>query len=196
VSTPALKEWAVIVRALLAGEQLLDLRKGGIREDGRHFAVRSDRLWLYPTVEHQRAELVKPAYRRWLEDANGLEQGQPIEIAGWADVVGVLDLTGAQDLAKLEGKVIWTSDYAASRLQWKRRDPLTVLALRTFRLTAPRVVPWKDEYRGCTSWVDLDGLPDDPSTLESQPALSDESFTARLGLIENDLGRAFERPSV
>ena len=48
------------MRALLAGEQILDLRKGGIREEGRHFALRSTRVWLYPTVEHQERELVRP----------------------------------------------------------------------------------------------------------------------------------------
>ena len=48
---PAYKEWAAVVRALLTGEQILDVRKGGIREEGRHFGIRSTRLWLYPTVE-------------------------------------------------------------------------------------------------------------------------------------------------
>ena len=35
----ALKEWAVTVRALAEGEQLLTLRKGGIREDNKHFEL-------------------------------------------------------------------------------------------------------------------------------------------------------------
>ena len=51
------------MRALLEGEQILDVRKGGLREDGRHFALHSQRLWLYPTAEHQKPELLKPAYR-------------------------------------------------------------------------------------------------------------------------------------
>ena len=45
---PAFKEWAVVVRALLEGEQILDVRKGGLREEGRHFSVQSSRVWLYP----------------------------------------------------------------------------------------------------------------------------------------------------
>ena len=64
---PALKEWAAIVHALLEGEQIVDVRKGGLREDGRHFDVTSRCLWLYPTAEHQRAELLKPAYRHWID---------------------------------------------------------------------------------------------------------------------------------
>ena len=35
----AFKEWAVTVRALAEGEQLVTLRKGGIREPDRHFAL-------------------------------------------------------------------------------------------------------------------------------------------------------------
>ena len=66
---PAFKEWAAVVQALLEGEQILDVRKGGIREDGRHFSVQSTRLWLYPTVEHQQPELLKPAYAHWIDPA-------------------------------------------------------------------------------------------------------------------------------
>lgn len=190
----ALKEWAVVVRALLGGEQLLDVRKGGLREEGRHFALPHTRFFLYPTVEHQQPELVRPAYRRWIdEDADTPGEG-PVTVTGWAEVEGVVTITDPEDLAKLASKLIWTGDYVESRLRWKRRDPLWVLALRAYNLEEPAVVAWRDEYRGCTSWMDLAGLPDDPATLASEPALSDESFTARRGLIERELGRGFEAP--
>lgn len=188
----ALKEWAVVVRALLAGEQILDLRKGGIREDGRHFALQATRVWLYPTVEHQERDLVRPAYRRWIDDS---ERDAPAErairIEGWADVVGVARLTEPDHLAKIDGKFVWTPEYAASRLQWKKRDPLWVLALRAHRLADPITVPFRDEYGGCTSWVDLAELPDDPASLPSEPALSDGAFEARLGFAANDLPDGF-----
>jgi hypothetical protein len=192
----AFKEWAVVVRALLAGEQLLDVRKGGLREDDRRFSLKSTRLWLYPTVEHQRADLVKPAYRRWLEDSPGAAVGGPITISGWADIVGVARLSEPDELARLDGKFVWTLDYAETRLKWKRREALWVLALRARRLREPITVPWSDEYGGCSSWVDLAGLPDDPASLPSESALSDESFTARMKLIENDLPGRFEAPGV
>src|SRR5450631_3039789 len=127
MAVPACKEWAVIVRALLEGEQFLDVRKGGLREDGRHFAVRADRCWLYPTFEHQQPELVKPAYRRWLTDERGDVDPQLVQIDGWADIVGVLTITEANELARLDSKLIWTPEYAASRLGWKSRQPLWVL---------------------------------------------------------------------
>jgi len=176
----AYKEWAVIVRALLEGEQIVDVRKGGLREDGRHFGLRASRLWLYPTAEHQRPELLKPAYRHTIDLSPASPVGEPIEIEGWADVVGVATLTDPEELAALDSKTIWSLDYAESRLKWKRRDPLWVLALRAHRFDEPITVPWRDEYGGCTSWVDLTDLPDDPAALPSEPALSDEAFQGRL----------------
>jgi hypothetical protein len=197
VTVPAFKEWAVVVRALLAGEQILDVRKGGIREEGRHFGVHASRCWLYPTAEHQQGELLKPAYRRWIDDSLGAAPpGRAIRIEGWADIVGVATLTEPEELATIESRVIWSADYVASRLKWKRRDPLWVLALRAHRLLEPITVPWRDQYGGCTSWVDLDDLPDDPADVASEPALSDESFVARMKLTENALPVKFEAPTV
>jgi hypothetical protein len=185
MAVPAFKEWAVIVRALLEGEQILDVRKGGLREDGRHFGVHSSRVWLYPTTEHQRPELLKPAYRHTIGLAAGSPVGEPITIPGWADVVGVATLTDPEQLAALDSKLIWTLDYAESRLNWKKRDPLWVLMLRVHRLREPVSVPWNEDYGGCTSWVDLAGLPDDPTEPPSEPALSDTAFKARMkGVID------------
>ena len=59
----AFKEWAVTVRALAEGEQLVTLRKGGIREPGKHFALDYDRFFLYPTFDHQRNDLVRESHQ-------------------------------------------------------------------------------------------------------------------------------------
>jgi hypothetical protein len=195
VTTPAFKEWAVVVRALLEGEQILDVRKGGLREDGRHFDLHATRVWLYPTAEHQKPELVKPAYRHWVDETiAAAPSDKSIRIEGWADVVAVATITDPDDLAKLASRFIWTSDYAESRLSWKRRDPLWVLALRVHNLVDPIMVPWRDEYGGCTSWVELDGLPPDPTSVPSEPALSDESFASRLDLTKKEVPGLFQSP--
>jgi hypothetical protein len=182
------------VRALLEGEQILDVRKGGLHEDGRHFAVRSSRCWLYGTAEHQRPELLKPAYRHTVNLSPGSVVGEPIRIEGWADIVGAAQLTEPDDLAKIDSKVIWSSEYIESRLKWKRRDPLWVLALRAYRLVEPVEVAWRDAYSGCTSWVELDGLAEDPATLPSQPALSNVAFEARLNGLVNELPAGLSEP--
>ena len=69
----AFKEWAVTVRALAEGEQLLTLRKGGIREPEKHFQLEHDRFFLYPTFDHQRTDLVRESHRPEL--ARALEEG-------------------------------------------------------------------------------------------------------------------------
>lgn len=175
---PALKEWAVICHALLEGEQIVDLRKGGLHEAGRHFGVDATRAWLYPTVEHQRPELLKAAYRHWIDLATGAPVGGPITLHGFVDIVETHTITDEAALDAITSKVIWTGEYAASRLKWKSRDPLWVLVLRVHRLLDPVTVEWSDDYGGCTSWVDLAGLPD-PAALGSEPAISDEVFAAR-----------------
>jgi hypothetical protein len=182
---PACKEWAVIVHALLEGEQIVDARKGGLREEGRHFGLRATRFWLYPTAEHQRAELLKQPYRHWIDLASAAPVGEPICIDGWADVHHAAEITEPAQLDALASKLVWTPDYAQSRLAWKARDPLWVLVLRVHRLLAPVSVPWQDAYGGCTSWVELAGLPDDPASLPSEPALSDVAYAGRLkGVLE------------
>jgi len=192
---PAFKEWAVVVRALLEGEQILDVRKGGLREEGRHFSVQSERIWLYPTVEHQEAELVKPAYRRWIDLTEAeAPADRAIRVEGWADIVGVATVTEPEMLDALDGKVVWSRAYVETRYRWKARDPLHVLALRVHRLAEPLTVPYREEYGGCTSWVDLDGL-GDPESMASTPALSDVAFDARLKGAAEALG-GFAPPHV
>jgi hypothetical protein len=184
-AAPALKEWAAIVHALLEGEQVIDLRKGGLREDGRHFAVSSRRVWLYPTAEHQRAELLKPAYRHWVDLATASPVGESITIAGWADVTDVATVSEPEHLEAIASKLIWTDEYASSRLKWKQRDPLWVLVMRAHRLDEPINVPWLEAYGGCTSWVALEGLPADPATVPAHAALSDVAFESkRKGVLE------------
>lgn len=177
--TPACKEWGAIVRALLAGEQILDVRKGGLRELGRTFDLASDRFFLFPTVEHQAAELLKPAYRDWV-DPTPVRQGDAIVIAGWAEVVHHCTIRDEEQLAALDSKLIWTPEYASTRLRWRRHTPLWILVLRVHRLLDPIVVPDHAEYHGCTSWVTLDALPEDPSSVPSEPALTDTAFAGRV----------------
>jgi hypothetical protein len=193
---PAYKEWAAVVQALLEGEQILDVRKGGIREDGRHFSVQSTRLWLYPTLEHQRPELLKPAYARWVSPGSDGPTGPgDFVISGWADVVGAATTSDPDVLEALDGKVIWSRGYVETRFKWKKRDPLWILALRVHRLLEPIAVPYRDAYGGCTSWVEIDGLPDDPASLPSELVLSDVAFEAKLKGAADTIPGGFSRPS-
>jgi hypothetical protein len=67
---------------------------------------------------------------------------------------------------------VWTADYAEKRLAWKRRHPLHVLLLRTYRIPRPVTVRVRDDYGGCRSWLEITrDLP-----FEGTPVLSDEEF--------------------
>jgi hypothetical protein len=160
----AFKEWAVTVRALAEGEQLVTLRKGGIREPERHFSLEYDRFFLYPTFDHQRPDLVRESHQPELSRA--LEEGvwtdgephphalhrlgeiaQPdrVRIRAWAEVAGHFTIT----------------------------DRRAVDALSPFyRIPRPVTVKVRDEYHGCRSWLELTReLP-----FEGTPVLSDEEF--------------------
>ena len=57
----ALKEWNAVIAAMLAGEQVVMLRKGGIGE--KRFDVPHSRFFLLPTHLHQKPELLTAAAR-------------------------------------------------------------------------------------------------------------------------------------
>jgi hypothetical protein len=187
----AFKEWAVTVRALAEGEQLLTLRKGGIREPDKHFKLEYDQFFLYPTFDHQRSDLVRashqPELARALEEGvwsdgepspnafrTGQEISQPdrVRIRAWAEVAAHYTVTDRRAVDALSPFYVWTTDYAEKRLAWKRRHPLHVILLRTYRIPRPVTVKVRDEYGGCRSWLELTrDLP-----FEGTPVLSDEEF--------------------
>jgi hypothetical protein len=187
----ALKEWAVTVRALAEGEQLLTLRKGGIREDNKHFELDHERFFLYPTFEHQRNDVVRashqPELRRALEEGvwpdaeppahaltrdGGIPQPDRVRIRAWAEVADHWTITDPRIVDALSPYYVWTTDYAEKRLSWKRRHPLHVLLLRTYRIPRPVTVKVRDDFHGCKSWLEITrDLP-----FEGTPVLSDDEF--------------------
>src|ERR671913_312022 len=64
----ALKEWAIICKALEDGKQILLLRKGGIMEYRKGFEVKHNEFLLYPTFEHQSLESIKAEYKEKLKE--------------------------------------------------------------------------------------------------------------------------------
>ena len=182
----ALKEWAVITRALDRGEQALILRKGGIREQKKQFVLERDEFLLYPTYEHQRQKLLKPQYHQELEDTLAAYQDNGrVEFSNLARVEEVLEIDEPEAVDALSPFYICTTDYAHYRLNWRPKQPLSVLLLRVFRLPRAKAIPLLDRYSGCTSWVDLE---ETVNTSGAAPVLDDTEFRARL----DDIHRAIE----
>jgi hypothetical protein len=95
-----------------------------------------------------------------------------VRIRAWAEVAGQFTVTDPRCVDALSPFYVWTPDYAEKRLAWKRRHPLHVLLLRTYRIPRPVTVKVKDEYAGCRSWLELQrDLP-----FEGTPVLSDDEF--------------------
>lgn len=184
LANPALKEWAAVVRALRDGIQIVDLRKGGVREEGHRFRVRATRFWLYPGYEHQRRELIRPERRALLDaaEADAPAAGE-LRIDAWADIAAVASLTEPEQVAAIAGQHVWTPDYAAQRFRWRPKAPLLLLALRVHRLDEPLTAPVRGHYAGCASWTPMLDLPPDPRGVPSTPALGDAAFAERLAAL-------------
>ena len=174
VSDLALKEWAVVVKALAHGKQILILRKGGIHRDDREFRVVHPEFLLYPTYEHQKAELLKEEHHQDLErtieedDVPGL-----LTLSYWCRVTDKFELADQAVLDSISAHHIWTSDYAQKRLHWRPKQPLTVALLRVYGVQQPQALPVLDEYAGCKSWVELG---QDVPLGYMAPVLSDDAY--------------------
>jgi hypothetical protein len=194
----AFKEWAVTVRALAEGEQLITLRSDAMSESDQ-FELEHERFFLYPTFDHQNYDLVReshqPELRRALEEgvwpdgepslralsaAGHVQQPDRVRIRAWAEVARHFTISDARAVDALSPFYVWTTDYAEKRLEWKRRHPLHVLLLRTYRIPRPVTVKVRDEYGGLNPWFELQrDLP-----FEGTPVLSDDEFDRAAEAIE------------
>ncbi|MFD0586384.1 DUF1802 family protein [Paenibacillus sp. GCM10027627] len=175
----ALKEWAVSVKALYDGKQIMVMRKGGIIEETRDFQLLSPSFYLMPAYEHQKKELLKEAYQDGMDDT--LSEWSPeaefIQLSAYAEAVRDIEIRDQETLDKLRGLHIWTDTFAEERLKWKRTKPLHLLLLRVYLLDEPVFAPMRPAYTGCKSWVRLE---DEIEMAGMKPVLTDEQFEAEL----------------
>lgn len=171
--TYALKEWQVAVNALEQGETIVLLRKGGIREEAGRFRVEYDRVLLYPTVEHQKPELVKPVYADQIHPVTSGWHPAQVRIGSWAHITDILQIDTAEVVAALFPFHIWNEQFVSDRLRWKPSQPLYVLLLRVYQLASARLIPYSEMYGGCKSWINLHQAFD---LNDSHPVLSDRTY--------------------
>ena len=186
-SAVALKEWAVVVEALADGDQLLLIRKGGIRDPKGAFQLEQREFLFYPTLEHQEKEMIRAPFRERFQKtfAAPADSTQvPFRIYGGVAFCG--EVRKPSQLAGLEKYHIWTPEFLEERMKYRPQSPTLVVLVRTFRLSLPILSrPVKPEYAGCKSWVKLA----DPVPVEgAEPVVENRRFrqaledvTARLG---------------
>lgn len=167
----ALKEWAVVCRALEEGRQVVLLRKGGILEYRQGFEVKHDRFLLFPTFEHQSKDHLQADYAGRLDD---VLQEQPASgsnrITSYAQAVEVKEISQRAALYSLSNYHVWSESYVNARMDYNPKKPMSVILLRVFKLAQPILVDSKPEWAGCKSWIPLD------MEADGTPALSDSQF--------------------
>jgi len=153
-TTAALKEWAVVCKALEEGRQVILLRKGGIMEYRQGFEVKHTDFFLYPTFEHQSKESLQPNYVNKLDI---VLQNAPVNnrnrITSCATVVLVKEITNKSVLGRLEKYHIWNDQYINVRFSYNPKRPLNVVVLRVYKMNTPLEVDVKPELTGCKSWI-------------------------------------------
>ena len=153
-TTAALKEWAVVCKALEEGRQVILLRKGGIMEYRQGFEVKHTDFFLYPTFEHQSKESLQPNYVNKLDI---VLQNAPVNnrnrITSCAAVVLVKEITNKSVLGRLEKYHIWNDQYINVRFSYNPKRPLNVVVLRVYKMNTPLEVDVKPELTGCKSWI-------------------------------------------
>lgn len=157
----ALKEWAIVCKALEEGKQILLLRKGGIMEFRKGFEIKHFEFFLYPTYEHQSKESIKDEYKKELETllSSGYDNNKKYNkntINLYAKVKDIIEIPDKTKLLNLQNYHIWNQEYVTSRMNYNPSKPLYMLLLRIYKLKDPLVIDVKDEWSGCKSWLDID----------------------------------------
>lgn len=168
----ALKEWAVAIRALGAGEHILLPRKGGIAE--KQFLVEHEEFYLYPTYEHQQTNQLRERYHADLARELAAPRDPLVaQVSLWARVAEAYPVASERVADALAPHTFWTAEYIRERLRWRPSKPLYAMLLRVYRLIPPRDVPVLAEYGGCRSWL---ALSTELSGTPLEPVLTDLEF--------------------
>jgi hypothetical protein len=179
-TTHALKEWDVAVDALERGRTIMLLRKGGIKEEGNRFSVPRNQILLYPTYEHQQPNLLKAEYAPQVKPITSGWHPETVRIGSWAEITDILPVSDESAVTALLPYHIWNEQFISDRLKWKPRQPLYILLLRAYQLSSVQTLPYRSEYGGCRSWIDLA----EPISLEGiVPVLDDAEYTKQTALI-------------
>ena len=172
-----LKEWAVAVRILDRGEQVLILRKGGISEERKEFVVEHQEFFLYPTYEHQQVGQLQARFHDELgQTLSTPRDAERVRITNWARVAASYPIADEATADALAAHTLWTREYIRERLHWRPKKPLYAMLLRVYRLHEPRSIPYLPAYGGCKSWLALD---ESLVGAAVEPVLDERTFAER-----------------
>ncbi|HEX7531310.1 MAG TPA: DUF1802 family protein [Pyrinomonadaceae bacterium] len=155
-SNIAFKEWAIVVDALGLGEQILILRKGGIREQRSEFQVDHREFWLLPTQYHEAEGSIIPSKRPALREIAAAAVKDFVDVGCYAVVDTVIGITDPAMLSRVQGRHIWNEEILRERFRFGREPGLHALLTRVYRNPVSVRLPMRESYGGCRSWVELE----------------------------------------
>lgn len=179
-----LKEWSVTTDAIGSGEQTILLRKGGIREDGRHFKIEQEQFFLYPGHFHEGESLLKPEKKKLLDSGDPDEFADLVTLSVFAEIEEVIEISAEEEVRALDQFHIWSDDFAVKRFSWKPRHPLNLIIVRGHVLQQPQALMVMPDYGGCKSWVEF--IEDYPVGVTT-PAIPERRFKAQVNAIKDAL---------
>jgi hypothetical protein len=181
----ALKEWAIVCRALESGRQMLLLRKGGIYESAGEFELEHRRFVLFPTYLHQNAKMLKPDEQAGLELRDAEPSQLRLSVAG--EVTDIIQLKSRTQIDALDAEHVWAPPLIDMRFNYRPDNPLYLLLVRTYRLPHPATIDNTPAYAGCKSWVPLaQPIP----TGDAIPVADDAHYESRRRAILDQLAGA------
>jgi hypothetical protein len=143
----ALKEWDLLINALLEGRQVILLRKGGILESNNQFELEHNRFLFYPTFVHQDPRMVKPQFRAAIQHAAA--EPDSLTIRGMGEVARIFEVPSRKKLEALDDLHIWDAPLLDMRFNYRPEKPLYLVAVSAFTLREPVIIPHTLEYAGC-----------------------------------------------
>lgn len=188
VHVPALKEWAVICKALEEGRQMILLRKGGIMEYRDGFRLVNDRFLLFPTLEHQSTYALQENYVHKLEAILQNNYNGKRNLTTYAEVSDIRQISDTYILAKLEKYHVWNKNYVEMRMKYNPKKPISMIILRVYKMIHPIPVAIKPEWSGCKSWISVGISGEEAEMLQDRrcPVFDDDKFQRiRTEILEN-----------
>jgi hypothetical protein len=178
VPISALKEWAIICKALEEGRQVVLLRKGGILEYKDGFKLVNDRFLLFPTMEHQSSKALQVDYAHKLETILKDNTDEKRNIAAYAEVSDIRQINDKYILSKLEKYHIWNKSYLEMRMNYNPKKSMNMIILRVYKMNHTIPVYIKPEWSGCKSWISIEISGKEAEMLEDhgRPVFDDEKF--------------------
>lgn len=146
-----------MVHALLQGRQTVLLRKGGIHEKAFGRPAEGGGFVLFPTVAHSHDERTRPEFHDLLATGAADVHDDHVVLLAGIMVAAVVDVARPDALPQIGDLHLWTDDsIAVDRVAFRPTQALKVLVVRAVELPHPVVLPRREGYGGCRSWIDVD----------------------------------------